>query len=72
MWVRRKKAKARAVADTGKSPAQEPARTDLGNGLFLTTSAALGVVFEVPADPRPRLLDLRAEAPGWGRQGRYP
>jgi hypothetical protein len=70
-WVRRKKAKAaRVVADTAKTPAPGPARVALGNGAFLTTSAAMGVVYETPADPRPLALDLRPEAPGWGRHGR--
>jgi hypothetical protein len=70
-WVKRKKAKAaRVVADTVKAPDPGPARVALGGGTFLTTSAAMGVVYEIPADPRPRGLDLRPDAPGWGRQGR--
>jgi hypothetical protein len=47
-----------------------PTRSALGNGTFVTISAALGAVYEIPADPRPRGIDLRTEAPGWGRQAR--
>jgi hypothetical protein len=30
-------------------------------------SAAMGTVYTVPADPKPRGIDLRPNAPGWGR-----
>jgi hypothetical protein len=31
-------------------------------------SAAMGTLFNIPADPRPRGIDLRPDAPGWGRR----
>jgi predicted phage terminase large subunit-like protein len=36
-------------------------------GVVVEESAAMGRVYTVPADPRPRGIDLRPGAPGWGR-----
>jgi hypothetical protein len=63
MWVKRKKA--RASLDTRKAPAVGPARCPLGDGAFLTISAAMGKLFDVPA--RPQALDLGEDASGWQR-----
>jgi hypothetical protein len=67
-WVKRKRkltlTKAADVRQTG------PTRTVLADGTIEEVSAAMGRCFDVPADPRPVTLDLRPDAPGWGRQGR--
>jgi hypothetical protein len=61
MWVKRKKV--RAATDSRKSPAAGPARVALGDGAFLTTSAAMGKLFDIPA--RPVALDFGGD--GWER-----
>jgi hypothetical protein len=68
-WVRKRKV-IKASTDARKAPAQGPYRCALGDGAFLTISAAMGTVYSIPADPQPRAIDLRPEAPGWERPGR--
>jgi hypothetical protein len=36
-------------------------------GMIVQESAAMGTVYTIPADPRPRGIDIRSDAPGWGR-----
>jgi hypothetical protein len=37
-------------------------------GVTAEHSAAMGTVYTVPADPYPRGIDVRPDAPGWGRR----
>jgi hypothetical protein len=62
-WIRKRRV-TKAAADARKTPAEGPARVALGDGTFLTISAGMGKLFDVPA--RPAALDLGADA-GWER-----
>jgi hypothetical protein len=65
-WVKRKRKVVQASTDARKAPAQGPYRCVLPDGTIEETSAAMGKVFIVFADPCPAALDLGADA-GWER-----
>jgi hypothetical protein len=71
-WIRRKKARAAPAEKTGAlpvakapAPSEGPRRRQLSDGTVEEVSAAMGRSILVPADPRPRGIDVRASAPGW-------
>jgi hypothetical protein len=44
---------------------QRPLRRVLADGVIEEWSAAMGWVLTIPAEPRPRKIDLSDGAPGW-------
>jgi hypothetical protein len=76
MWRKRKKAGAVPSSAPGAAPRsdstppppppdQGPRRVQLSDGVVIEDSAATGRSFLVPADPRPKGVDVRPAAPGW-------
>jgi hypothetical protein len=71
MWRRKKnptaekKAPPRATKAKTPPPDKGPIQVELPDGTVEEVSAATGRSILVLADPKPRGLDLRAEASGW-------
>jgi hypothetical protein len=51
----------------GDQPHDVPFRRVRSDGVIEEYSAAMGWTFTIPADPRPRKLDVRVDAAGWER-----
>jgi hypothetical protein len=49
----------------GDKPDDVRLRRELLDGVIEEWSPAMGRVFTTPADPRPRTIDLSADAAGW-------
>jgi hypothetical protein len=64
-WVRKRRV-TKAAADAVRQAAG-PTRWVLPDGTVEETSAAMGRVLIIPADPRPAALDLGEGASGWQR-----
>jgi hypothetical protein len=77
-WRRKKRAAPRAeaplrlpAAQAAPAEAKGPRWEQLPGGTVVTVSAAMGAVYDIPADPRPAGVDISAGAPGWEQLREY-